>query len=671
MLIVHLLAQAAAAAAPEAAAAPQQGVISYPAAYFTSYQPANAMEMVNRLPGFSLDSGSSVRGFEGSAGNVLIDGQRPASKTDSLDEMLRRMPASQVERIDLIRGGAPGIDMQGKTVLANIVRRKGAATRLLVAAAPNHAWDGRTVLASRFEGSGSVGERKWEFGSFFGKGVDDGMADGRGVTIHPDGSPTEVRQIKAEGDILQGFASGTLESPLAGGRLRLNGRYASEKFKGNVDDLIVAPAAGVETLDDTVWTDSAEIGGNYSRPFGARTTLDVVGLHQIRDRRISSLFRSEAEAVDFDLGRESSETIGRAILKYKQNDRLSFEGGGEVALNKLDSQTRLRVNGQVIELPAANVQVEELRSEIIAKAAWRPTDRLTFDGGLRYETSTISSEGVVVEKTLRFLKPRLAAAWAVSEGRQVRLRVEREVGQLNFDDFVATGNLNTGTGITAGNPDLNPEQAWVAEAAFEQRFWGSGVIVLTVRHYQITDVVDRGPIFTAAGDVFDAPQNIGDGTKDEISLELTLPLDRLGLKGGQIRGDVTKRWSQVEDPTTGEDREISGLHPVDFNVSFVQDIPSRRLSWGVDLYGAWRETYYRFDIIETVKLRSFVRPFVEWRPSPDLNIRFEIPNATARDFRRTVHIYPGPRSAGGQPVIQDRLSEPGRMFYFRVRKTFG
>src|ERR1700754_1269808 len=100
MLIAHVLAQAAAAAAPAAAVAPQQGVISYPPSFFAAFQPANASEMILRVPGFILDSGDEVRGYEGSAGNVLIDGERPATKSEDLEQVLRRIPASRIERID-------------------------------------------------------------------------------------------------------------------------------------------------------------------------------------------------------------------------------------------------------------------------------------------------------------------------------------------------------------------------------------------------------------------------------------------------------------------------------------------------------------------------------------------------------------------------------------------
>src|SRR5688572_17592420 len=152
MLIVNVLAQAAAAASPPAAVAPQQqGVISYPAPFFAGQQIANAAEMLARVPGFTLDTGDSVRGFEGAAGNVIVDGQRPTSKTDNLEEILRRVPVGQIERIDVVRGGAPGIDMQGKTVIANVIRKSGGGFRGLYAVANNHLWDGRNSYGMRLE----------------------------------------------------------------------------------------------------------------------------------------------------------------------------------------------------------------------------------------------------------------------------------------------------------------------------------------------------------------------------------------------------------------------------------------------------------------------------------------------------------------------------------------
>src|SRR3546814_18274255 len=85
--------------------------------------------MVLRVPGFTIvESDADVRGYAGATGNVLFDGARPTSKREDTSALLKRIPAHAVERIELIHAGAPGIDMGGYAVLANVVRRSEAST---------------------------------------------------------------------------------------------------------------------------------------------------------------------------------------------------------------------------------------------------------------------------------------------------------------------------------------------------------------------------------------------------------------------------------------------------------------------------------------------------------------------------------------------------------------
>ena len=59
-------------------------------------------------------------------GNVFINGAPPASKTDILSACARAASRiADVDRIEVIRGGAPGIDMQGLTVIANVILKAG------------------------------------------------------------------------------------------------------------------------------------------------------------------------------------------------------------------------------------------------------------------------------------------------------------------------------------------------------------------------------------------------------------------------------------------------------------------------------------------------------------------------------------------------------------------
>ncbi|RYG08626.1 MAG: hypothetical protein EON96_19655, partial [Caulobacteraceae bacterium] len=117
--------------APQAEAG-QQGVLVFAPDFFADQQPTTALDMVNRVPGFSVVDGDGSRGFEGSVGNVLINGSRPASKNDTGSSVLGRTLAANVERIELVRGGAPGIDMQGFSVVANVITRNQSSMQTIV-----------------------------------------------------------------------------------------------------------------------------------------------------------------------------------------------------------------------------------------------------------------------------------------------------------------------------------------------------------------------------------------------------------------------------------------------------------------------------------------------------------------------------------------------------------
>ena len=120
LLIVAVL-TATSVAADQNSAAAEQPVVTYPAKFFDRYRPNTAFDMVKQLPGFQLDDGDDRRGFGGSAGNLLINDRYLSAKQDKPSLMLLRIPADQVERIELIRGQVRDINLQGAAIVANLV----------------------------------------------------------------------------------------------------------------------------------------------------------------------------------------------------------------------------------------------------------------------------------------------------------------------------------------------------------------------------------------------------------------------------------------------------------------------------------------------------------------------------------------------------------------------
>ncbi|OYU69732.1 MAG: TonB-dependent receptor [Alphaproteobacteria bacterium PA2] len=648
----------------------QPGVISYSAAFFAESGPNTALDMVQRLPGFTFERGVAVRGLEGGGGNVLIDGEPVVSKNDGLDDILRRIPVGSVLRVEVIRGGAPGIDMRGRTVVANVVRKSQSGFNGAISATNWNIYDGRTMNGVRAEGQWRWNGKLLELSMVLGSGPDDLLGDGRRTRTTPTGAVLIRSQVDADAGGKKKFLIGAYETPLYGGRLKLNAAFMPNPYSAEITDRLSVPG-GREYEYNTMDKLQGEFGARYSRGLGAKGGLEAVFFQQWNNNDTKAHFESAAVNRDFTSDKKLTETVGRLLVRRKQSDKLALEGYVEGAFNGLDSTTGFTLNGKKVVLPAANVRVEEKRGEASLQASLTLSPALKVEGQVREETSTISSTGdLVLEKTLSFFKPRLGLTWSPDASDQVRLRIEREVSQLNFDDYIASSSTASTGAVLAGNPDLSPQQAWVAEAAFERRFWGAGAAVLTVRHSELTDVIDRAPIYVKGVPVADAPGNIGNGTSDEITASLAIPLQRFGLKATQLKGQVTRRFTSVIDPATGRRREISNLHPVDWELHFNQDLPQWRTNWGIDVYtGGIRERAFRLSEIETKKVGIPIWIFAETRLRPDLLLRMEVQNIGERNAKRIREVYAGPRGSSALLYTDARDLEFGRNILIRIKKT--
>ncbi len=169
---------------------PQGSVLTYNTAFFADARPNTAYDMIGRLPGFTFNDGNSARGFAGTASNVLIDGQRPTSKSDDVQTILTRIPASDVDHVEVIRGGAPGIDMQGYTVVANVIRKTGSSTQWVLDVSDNFFMDGHTVPGASLNFTEHTGASTFEASITRYAGYDDSVGWGtHTVTFYnPDGT---------------------------------------------------------------------------------------------------------------------------------------------------------------------------------------------------------------------------------------------------------------------------------------------------------------------------------------------------------------------------------------------------------------------------------------------------------------------------------------------------
>lgn len=671
----------------------QSGVISYTPADFADARPNTALDMISRLPGFTLEGGDNVRGFAGAAGNVLIDGARPTIKTDSLQDTLNRITISQVERIDVIRGGAPGIDMQGKAVIANVIRKKVDTfqqvldTRVFIFTRTGHPIYGWNYQATR-----RAGEHQFDVSISRGTSYDDSIGYGFRRTIdYPSQTETfENSFSEADGFPLSGRVN--YKGPQFGGTFSANALIGTDEFK---DEGHFYTANSDQRFTSRSANDRGEIGLNYTRDLNDQWEIEGLVLSKIAFGAATSGAvvyppgNPTPQTATFKVEAEAGESIGRGVVRYAMSPRLSFEGGGEVAFNYREQSVALTQNAAPVALPASDVRVEELRGESFVQGTWRPSDKWSFEAGVRVERSTITQSGQIEkERSFTYPKPRFLATWSPTKEEQVRLRIEREVGQLNFQQFASEVSLNSGV-LTAGNSDLRPDKTWVYELALEKRFWDNGAIVLTFRHEDISDVIDVFPFTVTVDDNNDGvpddlnpadgipdtvlvsgPGNIGDGKNDLIQLSATLPLEKFGWKGGELKTDLSYQDSEVTDPTTGVKRRISGQRPDNMNVSFRQDMPNLNLTFGVNFYAGWRERHYLPEEIQLLDLRSFWGSFVEYKPNANFTLRGEINNFAPYQFDITRRVYDGSRANNTLDFVENEHRDSQVIAQVRARWTF-
>lgn len=639
----------------------EPAILSYPESFFAGAQLATAFDMVGRLPGFIFDGGNGARGYSGTAGNVLVDGVRPTAKTDNLQTILQRIAAARVDHIDVIRGGAPGIDMQGQPVVANVVlKREDSST--LIATFQNYFYgSGHDVPSGNLEYTLSSDGRTYDITlTRTGNNADDSPGDGTASFITP-GGPTIVTGSKRRGTDNMGWgvnASAVL--PMLGGTFGANLTLNNSIFNSAVS---FDPPEQARYFDSEK-SQPLEIGAHWDGSWGA-AEINLLGLERLNRQQSLNTSNTPSGIESFTAIRDTGESIVHGSMLYHWSNTLTLESGLDGAYNFLNGVSSDVQNGVVRPVTGAIARVHETRGEAFTQASWKISDDWSLEAGLHGEYSGIAAIGVPA-RDFAFLKPRLLLSWSPWADNQFRLRLERVVGQLDFSNFIATANLSN-NGVSAGNVRLRPDRRWQLEAAYETHFWGRGALLLKYLHEDITDLVDFVPI----GGGMDGPGNIPHATNDQYDVELSLPLDKLGLEGGLFKSSMIWRDSALADPVTGQTRSISNTNDRNLSLSYIQDFPAWNSSFEFDFNPSFSQPVYRIAQVSTFRPRGdYLTARWEWRPSPSWDLQFQVQNFGPYLYDLEQDKYAGPRNLSPLTQIQDQRVTTMPRYFFQLRKTF-
>src|SRR6185369_15739548 len=340
------LPQTALAAQPAAASA--SGTTVYDAAFFAQFAPRSALDIVKHVPGFQLDLGSTqtaigsvdVRGFAGTAGNVVINGARYSSKAETIDTTLSRIPAQRVIRVEVGSGDLYGTDFAGKSQVLNVILSKEAGIDGNVTASAKRWFTG--YVNTDVQGSVLIRRGPSTFNFSAGTGRNRQLEEGTdNLTIPATGELLEHRRKHNSYFNKDPFLAATWALERGSDKaIRFNARWQPSSF-----DLFqrnrVTPADGPAHDDNLIQTyrdPVLELGGDVTRPL-AGGAIKLVALATRRKRHdIDNYIQRDGLIEDgaaVDGGFEQSvrarrdETIGRVSWSRSDLWGFSFEAGGE------------------------------------------------------------------------------------------------------------------------------------------------------------------------------------------------------------------------------------------------------------------------------------------------------------------------------------------------------
>ena len=684
----------------------EDSTVTYPAEFFSQYEPFSVNDMLDRIPGINVarggggggggggpgfSGGSNRRGLGMGGDQVLINGRRIAGKENEGSSQLARIPASQVDYIEIIRGTSGDLDVRGGAQVINIVLLE-AESRSTVTYEVNtdHYHDDALKPGGKVALTGSRGAFEYLVSAESEPRYEHRI--GHETSILADGSPNErlkrVSTRRAQPVVL---SSNLAWQPGDADLFHLNLQYENNDSpeEANRDILNTRFDPPLVDLEQDVYDraeDFWEVGGDYEHIFGGGQrwkTLFIVNRrddHSLRDRYLLEVNGDDRTR---DLHLDFANTYQERILRsgytfdFASSGEQSLEIGIERAQTILDSnlQLDLLLDGTgLTPVSFSDATVEEIRYESFAVHNWQINDRMSLESTLIFEQSEIAQSGDVSKsRDFEFLRPKVDYRFDITPSLQFRATVEKDVAQLSFSDFTAnTNESDDDQDALAGNPDLRQEQSWRYDVNLEYRFNDdNGVLNTNLFYHELIDVIDRVDVSTPTT-IQSANGNIGDGERYGMALDGSYRFASFTDSQILLTSRLQVEDSNVVDPFLGIGRRFSRQGRGEARIGFRQDFPSRNFNYGMNWSHNFRDgrIVYDIDKIESYNSGDFVRLFAETQGWGPLVYRLEVFNPFENKRCRVRSRYLGGTIATGYlNEIEDSCSHTGPTIAIKIRGT--
>ena len=567
---------------------------------------ATALDVLGRAPGVTLGGNDNLglRGREGLL--VVLDGKRVPLTGAALADLLRALPAEQIENIELLTNPPARFDSQGGAgvVLINLKKDQRQGTN----------------------GTANVGYGRGEFGKFTaglalnrrsGKANLYGnyaYADRRGflrVDIDRQFAATDalppLRRVQTldQTNRLQshsgkaGVDYALSKRTLLGASVSVLASQANNRSDNKALVLEAGPGTGQSFTSVTVQDVRRPSGAanlNLRHAFADSATArslsadaDYARYHTTRLLDLTTRYEGASAAGTALLAgdQRSSITIQSAKVDYSQPlpGRARFEAGAKATRVRSVSDVEFvnTENGRRTVDPTKSdrfIYDENVNAAYLALS--RAAGRTSWQAGLRAEqTNTLgqqAADNARFERHYTQLFPSASVQHTLNERHAVALALSRHIDRPGYGQVSPIRSYVDVTAYRSGNPALRPSTSYNLEASHTYRQKFVAALVLARTDQPITNVVQPAP----EGNRLVVNRDMNLTTQDYFALTLTAPLEP--AKWWKLYASGTLYYSRFQGNLLGtalDRRQPAGL--LTANSTF--DLPG---GWLLELNGTYQ-----------------------------------------------------------------------------------
>ncbi|MFA5899246.1 MAG: TonB-dependent receptor [Hyphomicrobium sp.] len=588
-------------------------------AQLQQYNNMSVGDVVRRLPGVTFPGVNrsrdiKLRGIDKAYTQVLLDGRPLLDGDTSRNLEVDRIPASFIERIEIIRTPLASMESMGAAGTVNIITKRSfgpsggqvtvGAGRLEDNGVPGElaAWQGGTAGPLRYFIAGGYQRRLVQESATeltFGAG---GITPNRGEFV-PQQRKFDEYTLLSRFELAVDPANTVIVSPSylrttedrEQNTLRLNSNqtYVDRDTHEVRERIRETYGVNLEWQHDFGYATSSRVFFDYQQGREDTTRDTTRTTYNSSGVITSGPTVQDPRFVPVDLQRIAA---GSAIKTRTSGHEL--EAGFGWAERGHDENAIIGFTP--VPVPERTYEVSETIYHAYISDGFTVTGRDLLTLGLRLEhsiteTTDVSMSSEEAEST--DLNPSINYRLSAAPNVDFRVGVARMLRRPDLGDLTPTVSDGSGTlsdPDTRGNPDTLPEKIWGLDVGTDYFLFGrTGLLSANFFARSFQDKIEA-TLTQEAGRWTETPRNAGDGTLYGAELEARLPLVFMGLPDLTLWGNATAMKSELTDAQTGQSRRFAEQPNLLTNVGVDYFVPAWETTFGL----GYNRTYaYDQDIL--------------------------------------------------------------------------